>query len=72
MHWGYALALFVYSGVIEGLQSLSPQRQASVEDLLANGIGILSAYGFSFLISPYYRRWVLIPLRRLSGHSQQE
>ena len=69
MPWGYAVALFLYSSIVEGLQSFSPERQVSAEDLLANGLGILFAYGFTFLISSLYQRLILSPLRRLSGYS---
>lgn len=45
-----AVALFIYSVIIEALQHLIPGRVFSYQDIIANGIGIIAA---SLVISTY-------------------
>jgi len=50
-----AVGLFAYSIGIEFLQQLSPPRELSVLDMVANGSGIIAAYIFCRLTNPLYR-----------------
>ena len=56
---GRSLAVFcglmAYGGLIEILQSLTPDRAAEFGDLLADGIGLLIGMAVAFLVS----RWSL-------------
>jgi VanZ family protein len=51
--WWAAAALFIYSAVLESLQQLSPPREFSLGDMLANGLGILGAYLFLLVFIPF-------------------
>lgn len=59
--WLGALLLFVYSIVLESLQQLTPERQFSVLDMLANGVGVLVGYILLWLIDPLIKK-VLFPI----------
>ncbi|MGQ9424974.1 VanZ family protein [Gilvimarinus sp. F26214L] len=50
--WWAALGLFLYSVLVESLQHLVPERSFSVEDLLANGLGVAVAFGVAAVIWP--------------------
>ena len=47
---GVALFMLAYGGVIEVLQGLTPDRTASLGDIVANAIGIAAAAGAAHLI----------------------
>jgi VanZ family protein len=42
--------LLLYGGLIEVLQSFTPDRYAEWEDVIADGIGIVAGYGISFFL----------------------
>jgi VanZ family protein len=65
-HWAWpgrtvhALAvLLAYGGLIEVLQSFTPDRSADIADLFADGIGLAIGAGVA---------WSLAMLSRMSGH----
>lgn len=38
--WGLAIGLMAFGGLIEGLQSLTPDREATLADVLADAVGV--------------------------------
>lgn len=46
--------VFLYGGLIEILQSFTPDRYAEATDLLANSLGLIAGWGLEALI----RRWL--------------
>lgn len=43
--------LWLLSGMVEVLQSMQAARQGSIYDWIANGVGLLLAYGVAYLIA---------------------
>jgi len=57
--WLPALLLFAYSILLEVLQQFSPPREFSVNDMLANGLGILTAFAILLLLNPLLQGFVV-------------
>jgi len=62
-YWG-ALGLFAYSTLIEILQTLNPDRQFSLGDVIANGVGIalgcvVAHWGYP-MVERVLKKWKMV------------
>jgi len=70
--WWAAVALFGYSVVTETLQQFSPPREFSYLDMLANGVGIITAFVILRLLNGFLQQTVIKKLSTFLQESLQE